>query len=327
MPSVLIGAGPLRNHSGPFRDCLVAAGFDTIDPAGDHTLTFAELRPALPQCAAIVAGGEHLGPEQMDLAPGLRVIARTGVGYDSVDIVAATARKIVVTITPGTNHGSVAEQAFGLLLGVTRRIAYNDRMIRLGLWDRTLVSPIRGKTLGLLGFGRIARAMVARARAFEMRVIATDPQVDPRLAASMEVPLVGLDELVSSSDVLSLHCPATPETRHLVNRELLARMPAGSILINTARGSIVDESALLDAVKSGHLAGAGLDVLEVEPAIAEHPFFAVDQIVMSPHLGGIDTLSMAAMAELAARNIVDLYQGRWPAECVVNSSLAIAWRW
>ncbi len=327
MPTALISAGPLRGKPGRFREILHQAGFETFDPPGDGTLTGEELARWLPDCAAIVAGGETLGPPVLDLAPGLRVIARTGVGYDSVDVPAASARGIVVAITPGTNQESVSEQAFALLLAVTRRIAVNDRKARLGGWDRTLVAPIRGRTLGLVGFGRIGRAMVERARAFGMRVIASDPLFDPAGGDGLDVPMLPLPDLLAQADVVSLHCPALPATRHVIGREALALMPTGSILINTARGSVVDEEALLEALRSGHLAGAGLDVLEQEPPPADHPFFQLDQVVISPHLGGIDTLAMAAMAEAAAQNIVDLQQGRWPTGSIVNNEIRADWRW
>lgn len=327
MPSVLIGAGPLRGQNGSFREILLNAGFEALDPPGEGMLTSGDLERWLPGCSAIVAGGERIGPEMLDLAPGLRVIARTGVGYDSVDLPAATARGIVVTITPGTNHESVAEQAFGLLLAVTRRIAVNDRGIRGGGWDRTIVAPIRGRTIGLVGLGRIGAAMVPRARAFGMRVIACDPYLDAAAVAALAVPLLPFEKVVAQADVLSLHCPATAETCRMIGREALDRMPTGSILLNTARGSVVDEPALLEAVESGHLAGAGLDVLAQEPPPADHPFFKVDRIVLSPHLGGIDTMAMTAMADAAARNVVELYAGRWPGEAVVNSELKAGWRW
>lgn len=327
MPSVLISAGPLRGKPGRFRDLLHQAGFETVDPPGDGMLTREDLARWLPGRVAVVAGGERLDAAALDLAPGLRVIARTGVGYDSVDVPAATARGIAVAITPGTNHDSVAEQAFALLLAVTRRIALNDRQARGGVWDRTLVAPVRGRTLGLVGFGRIGRAMVERARAFGMEVVACDPQCAPAGGDRLGVPILPLPDLLARADVVSLHCPALPETRHLIGAEALALMPAGSILINTARGSIVDEAAVAAALRSGHLAGAGLDVLEQEPPPSDHPFFEFDQVVISPHLGGIDTLAMAAMAELAARNIIDLRAGRWPAEAVVNPEVRAGWDW
>ncbi len=328
MPTVLIGSGPLRNQPGRFRELLVQAGFETIDPPGDGTLTEADLRAQLPKVEAIVAGGEPITDELMAMSPRLKVIARTGVGYDAVDVAAATSRGIAVTITPGTNHDSVAEQAFALLLALTRRIALNDRIIREGGWDRTLPAPLRGKTLGLVGLGRIGRAMVPRALAFGMRVLAYDPLPSlPAPVATDDFERVGFDELLSRSDVVSLHLPLLPTTRGLFNREMLGRMRAGSYLINTARGGIVVESDLHEALVSGHLAGAGLDVFEQEPPEPSEPLLQLPNVVSSPHVAGIDVRSMADMAEKAAWCIVELSQGRWPSDCIVNPEVQTRWSW
>jgi phosphoglycerate dehydrogenase-like enzyme len=257
----------------------------------------------------------------------LRVIARTGVGYDAIDVPAATARKIAVTITPGTNQESVAEQAFALLLALTRNIVNYDRMIRDGRWDRALVQPLRGKTLGLVGLGRIGRAVATRALAFGMRVIAFDPVADNEFDARHGLVRQAFEELLAASDVVSLHLPLLPETRGLINDRTLALMRPGSYLINTSRGGLVVEADLARALASGHLAGAGLDVLNQEPPGPGNPLLGLPNVVLSPHMGGIDTKSMADMAELAARCIVSLYRGEWPEGCVVNGELADGWRW
>lgn len=327
MPRVLIGADALRSQPGFFRERLISAGFEPVDPPGDHTLTEPELLEWLPGCSAIVAGGEPLTARVMDRSAGLRVIARVGVGYDRVDVPAATGHRVAVTITPGTNHESVAEQAFALLLAVTRRICVNDRSIRAGGWDRTLPIPLRGKSLGLVGLGRIGRAMVPRARAFGMRVQGFDPAISPAEAEELGVRLLDLEELVEESDVISLHVPVTDQTSRMVNRAWLDRMKAGSILLNSSRGGLVDQSALLEALESGHLAGAGLDVTDPEPPSPSEPLLQAPTLVLSPHLGGIDTLALAAMAESAAQSIVDLFKGEWPHGKVVNDSISEGWAW
>ncbi len=224
MPNVLIGPPPLRNQPGPFREILKAAGFQPIDPPGDHTLTEADLRAALPEADAMLAGGERIKAELLDLAPRLRVIARTGVGYDTVDIAAATARRIAVVITPGTNHESVAEQTFALLLALTRDVVNNDGIIRAGGWCRALVQPLRGKTLGLVGLGRIGRAVATRALAFGMRVVAYDTLADADFDAHHAITRLDLDALLAASHVVSLHLPLTDQTRGLIGRATLARM-------------------------------------------------------------------------------------------------------
>jgi D-3-phosphoglycerate dehydrogenase / 2-oxoglutarate reductase len=326
-PTVLIGPSPLRNKPGAFREILHGAGLRTVDPAGTDTLSDEQLREFLPSADAMVAGGERITAELMDLAPRLRVISRTGVGYDAIDIPAASARKIVVTITPGTNHDSVAEQAFSLLLALTRNVVAGDQIIKAGGWSRALPRPLRGLTLGLIGIGRIGRAMIPRALAFGMKVVACDPVADPQLDAQYGLRRLGLDELLAGADVVSLHAPLVEATRGLIGRQALALMRPGSILINTARGGLVDEDALYESLASGHLAGAGLDVLNSEPPDPRNPLLALPNVVLSAHIGGIDTQAMADMANLASQCIADLYRGTWPGPCVVNAEIAEGWRW
>lgn len=327
MPSVLVGPVLLRNQPGPFRDVLVSAGFELIDPIGEPALTPDELRTYLPRADALLAGGEQLTAEMFGIAPWLRVVARTGVGYDLIDLRAACSHNVVVTITPGANQESVAEQAFGLLLGLCRNIVGNDRTIHQGGWDRTLVAPVRGKTLGLLGLGRIGQAVAVRARAFGMTVIACDPLVNREFDERCQIRRVNLDELLAESDILSLHAPLTDETRGLVNKSFLARMRPGAFLLNTARGGLVVEADLRDSIVSGHLAGAGLDVLNQEPPEPGNLLLGLPNVILSPHIAGTDQKSMSDMAEQAARAIVDLYHNRWPSECVVNREIQQGWRW
>lgn len=327
MPNVLIAPYPLRNQPGPFRERLEAAGFTTIDPVADGTLDEPVLREYLPNADAMLAGGEALGPEVLALAPRLRVIARTGVGYDAVDLTAASRQKIAVTITPGTNQGSVAEQTFALLLALTRNVVPNDQTIRRGDWDRSLVRPIRGATLGIVGMGRIGRAVASRALAFEMNVVACDPLPPADDEKRLGIARLGFEELLRTADVVSLHAPLVDATKGLIRRETLALMKPGAILLNTARGGLVVENDLYEALVSGRIAGAGLDVLNAEPPGTGNPLLKLPNVVFSPHLGGIDTRAMADMADMAARCVVDLFEGRWPADCVVNPEIAPGWRW
>ncbi len=327
MPTVLIGSGPIRNEPGTFRTLLEAAGFTTIDPPGHGPLTQEQLLADLPKADAILAGGEPLRASVIEASPNLRAIARTGVGYEAVDLAAANARKIAVAITPGTNQESVAEHAFALLLALTRRIALNDRIIRDGGWDRTIVEPIRGKTLGLVGLGRIGRAMVPRARAFGLDVISYEPVADDTYDAQWGIRRMPLPDLLAEADIVSLHLPLTDPTRGLFHREIFARMKRGALFLNTARGGLVIEDDLYEALVSGHLAGAGLDVFDPEPPSAGNPLLQLPNVVSSPHMGGIDSKAMDDMATLAAQVVIDLHQGRWPAECLVNPEIGPGWRW
>jgi len=327
MPSVLIGPYLLRNQPGQFRQILSDAGFELIDPVGDFALTTEQLRPYLSRIDTLLAGGERMTHDLFELAPNLRVIARTGVGYDLIDVAAATAHKVAVTITPGTNQESVAEQTMALLLALARRIVANDRVIHAGGWDRALVTPIRGMTLGLIGMGRIGRAVAVRARVFRMRVVAFDTVLHNEFDERHGIERLPIDDILACSDAVSLHVPLTPATHGMVNRDFLARMRPGSFLINTSRGGLVVENDLCDALRSGQLAGAGLDVFNHEPPEPGNPLLGLPNVVLSPHIAGTDTLSMREMAEQAARGIVDLYHNQWPQDCVVNSELREGWRW
>jgi len=327
MPTVLISPEPLRHQPGPFREVLEAAGFDCLEIPPGPTTTEAQLREVLPKVDAMLAGSELITAALLDLAPRLRAIARTGVGYDAVDVAAASARGIAVTITPGANQESVAEQTFSLLLALARNIVNNDRTIRGGGWSRALVQPLRGKTLGLVGLGRIGRAVASRAIAFGMRVVAFDPVSSPEVDTQLGISRRTFEELLAESDVVSLHLPLVPTTRGLINRETLAKMRPGSYLINTSRGGLVVEADLAESLASGHLGGAGLDVFNSEPPEPGNPLLALPNTVLSPHLGGIDLKGMADMGEMAARCIVTLYQGGWPDGCVVNQEIAPGWKW
>jgi phosphoglycerate dehydrogenase-like enzyme len=327
MPTVLIGPAHLRLASGAFRDLLGASGFTIIDPVGAPALNEAELRRYLPEADALLAGGEMISRAMFELAPRLRVIARVGVGYDLIDIPAATLHRVAVTITPGANQESVAEQMFALLLAVARNVPGNDRTIKAGGWDRTLPQPLRGATLGLLGLGRIGRAVATRAIAFGMDVVAFDTIPPSEFEIRHGIGRLDFDELLAAADIVSIHLPLTETTRGLFRRDTFRRMRPGAILINTARGAHVVEEDLYECLKSGHLAGAGLDVLNQEPPDPGNPLLTLPNVVLSPHLGGIDTKGLADMATMAAQCIIDLHQGRWPSGCVVNTALEAAWRW
>ena len=329
MPTVLIGSEPIRHQPGSFRTLLEASGFRVVDPDRPTKLTEADLLEFLPGCDAIIAGGETISASVIAASGRLRAIARTGVGYDAVDVEAATARKIPVTITPGANHDAVAEQVFALLLAVLKDVTHHDRAIRSGQWVRSLLPrPTRGRTIGLVGLGRIGRATAIRALAFGMKVIAHEPVGDHEgFATRHGIERVEFEELLARSDVVSLHLPLVEATRGLMDRSVFEKMKEGSILINTARGGLVREDHLVEALRSGRLAGAGLDVFDREPPPTDHPLWSLPNVVLSPHMAGVDELAMADMAEMAARCLVELHQGRWPTESVVNPEVAPDWRW
>jgi phosphoglycerate dehydrogenase-like enzyme len=275
----------------------------------------------------VIAGGEVFSEEVLAALPGLRVIARSGVGYDRVDVAAATRHDVVLTITPTANHESVAEHALMLLLAVAKRLTFNDRQARGGKWPMQPSFPVRGTTIGILGLGRIGRSFAVRARALGATLIATDVAADRDFAREQGIELVDFDTLLARSDYLSIHCPLSAETQGRFDRAAFARMKPGSALINTARGGIVVESELIAALQSGHLRGAGLDCFEREPPSPDNPLFQMEQVVCTPHIAGSDTRSQQDMASEAADCIIQLYCGRWPEAAVVNRELSGRWQW
>jgi glyoxylate reductase len=251
----------------------------------------------------------------LDRAPRLRVVANFAVGYDNIDVRACAARGIVVTNTPGVLSEATADLAFGLVLSAARRITEGDRLVRrgafLGLTPSFLVGArIHGATLGIVGLGRIGQAMARRARGFEMDVIySSRTRVPVEVERALGATAVEIDELFTRADVVSLHCPLTAETRHLVNAARLARMKPGAILVNTTRGSVVDEAALAFALGRGPIGASGLDVYEDEPRV--HPaLLGLENVVLSPHLGSADRPTREAMARIAADNVLAVLAGR-----------------
>jgi phosphoglycerate dehydrogenase-like enzyme len=306
---------------------LEAAGLEVVYPtAGLSLLDPKNLISQLAGIDAVLASVECYDRAVIE-ASRLRVIARVGVGYDAVDVAAATDCGALVTITPGTNEHSVAELTIALITGVFRGLPYRYHEVRSGKWTKRALPRLSGKTLGLVGLGRIGRAVVPRAQGLGLKVIAHDPLADPEFAEQFGVRLCTFAELLDQADIVSLHMPATVQTTDLINRQTLAQMKRGAVLINTSRGALVDEDALCDALKSGHLLGAGLDVFKIEPLRLDSPLLALDNVLLSPHMGGLDEESLEAMTALAARCVAELYQGRWPEGCVVNEQLRPGWKW
>jgi phosphoglycerate dehydrogenase-like enzyme len=327
MPRVLVVTPNLRTLQHPYREVLASAGFEIVFPAAGADLSdSAVLIGQLQGIDAVIASTEPYTPAVL-AASRLRVISRTGVGYDAVDVPAATRHGVIVTITAGTNHHSVAEAALALLLGVFRGLPWRHQEVQTGRWTRRTLPRLMGKTIGLVGLGRIGRAMVPRCHGLGLHVIAHDPLADSAWAAQNNVRLCPFDELLRDADIVSLHLPASVESTNLMNAAALARMKRGSVLINTSRGALVDEDALVAALRCGHLLGAGLDVFKTEPLPLESPLLTLDNVLMLPHIAGLDEESQHATALRAAQSIVDLCQGRWPAECVVNAELREGWRW
>jgi glyoxylate reductase len=242
----------------------------------------------------------------------LKIVSTIAVGYNNIDIAAARERGIVVTNTPDVLTESTADLTWSLILGVMRRIVEGDRLVRRGQWkgfalDFMLGSDLRGKQLGVVGFGRIGQAVAARAPAFGMRVAYTGRGPKPGVAGEF----MPLDRLLATSDIVSLHCPLTPETRHLINQTTLARMKRSAYLISAARGPIVEEAALVWALENRLIAGAALDVYEQEPEIHKG-LLAFENVVLSPHLGSSAIETRTTMIQLAVQNIIAVLSGHPP---------------
>ncbi len=307
---------------------LEAAGLEIVyPPIGINLYDEQRLIDHLPGIDAMLAGMEPLSARVL-AASQLKVIARFGVGYDAIDVPAATARQIAVTITPGTNQVSAAEHTLALLLGVMRGLPSRDRTVRDGSWVRPPLHRLAGKTLALIGLGRIGKEVVPRALALGVRVIAYDPYPDLAFMERYAVPLVSFEQALAQADIVSLHLPCTAATTNIINRESLAKMQHGAILINTARGGLVDEAALADALQSGHLWGAGLDAFVTEPPNLDNRLLHLPNVLLTPHTAGLDHESVRAMGTLAAQCIACLAQGQAvPDGCLVNQELESAWNW
>lgn len=321
-PRVLIAPAPLKEIEPVYGPALAAAGAELVFPARNAQMTEAELLELLPGCAASLAGSEPYTRAVIAAAAakGLKVIARAGVGFDGVDVQAATDHGVAVTITPGTNQDSVAEHTFMLILALARNLIAQHNQIAAGQWPRRANRPLRGSTLGVLGLGRIGRAVARMGQAFQMTVIAHEPFPDAAFAAAHGIPLLPMDDVFRQADWVTLHMPMLPESRQCVNARTLGLMKPTAHLINTARGGVVCEPDLYAALKAGRIAGAGLDVFEAEPP-GDNPLLALDNVVMTAHTAGVDLKSRDDMARMAGQAIAKLIGGGWPADWVVNPSV------
>jgi len=249
--------------------------------------------------------------------PQLAVVANVAVGYDNVDLAAARAAGVVVTNTPGVLDGATADLTMGLVLAAARRIAEGDRFLRTGtpwVWGPRMLTGLdlsAGATLGVVGYGRIGRAVARRARAFDLHVLATPTRSELTDAERDAVEFRALPELLAESDVVTLHCPLTPQTHHLVDDDALARMRPTALLVNTARGAIVDTDALVRALGEGRLAGAALDVFEDEPNV-DPRLLALEQVLVTPHLGSAASATRSEMCRLSVANAAAVLAGRPP---------------
>lgn len=326
MPNVLCTA--LNTDTGPHLPLLEAAGFTCLHPPPGRNLYDAQVLFEVAQnCEAVMAGSEPWPRWVIEGLPRLRVLSRTGVGFDAIDLAACDDCRVVVATTPGVNHHAVAEHTIAMLMGVARGFPARDQQVRAGSWKRVSTPRIMGRTLGLVGLGRIGRAVATRARGLGLQVIAYDCQPAVEFAEQWNVRLVSLEHIWRESDYISLHLPMSPDVKHLINAQTLAQMKPGAVLINTARGALVDEAALYEALRSGRLRAAALDVFETEPLPLDSPLLKLDNVLLSGHVAGLDDESHRDMLTMAADTIIQLYRGGWPAERIRNLAGVKDWKW
>jgi glyoxylate reductase len=317
MAKVVVGA-PL-----PGRIDEILAGHQLVRPPdGAAELSRARLLEELRDAAGLLTLlSVRIDDALLAGAPGLRVVANCAVGYDNIDVAAAARRGIVVTNTPDVLTDATADLTLALMLAAARRLPEGGALLRSGNWrgwepELLPALDLDGAQLGIIGLGRIGRAVARRARGFGMRIAYAQPRpAPPEIETALDATRLPLDELIAGSDIVSLHCPLGPATRHLMNASRIAAMKPRAVLVNTSRGAIVDETALAAALSRGHLLGVGLDVFEDEPRV--HPdLVASGRAVLMPHLGSATVGTRIAMAELAAQSIADVLAGRRPAHVV-----------
>ncbi|MCA9836325.1 MAG: phosphoglycerate dehydrogenase [Trueperaceae bacterium] len=301
--------------SGPHYELLEREGYECIFKAPEHSMDAETLGALLPGIDGLILGLDDCSAKALDKADKLKIISRFGVGFDNVDVAAASAKGIIVARAVGGNASSVVELALGLMFALARSLVLSGSAAKKNEWPRPRGWELGGKTLGLIGFGIIGKQLAEKATALGMKVIAFDPY--EKTTDSVE--LVTLDELLNRSDIVSLHCALTHETRNLLNKARLAQMKQGAYLINTARGAIIDETALYDVLVSGHLGGAAMDAFASEPPL-DNPLLQLDNFIATPHIGANTREAAANVSMLVAQNLVDVLSGK-PCPNLVNPEI------
>ena len=276
----------------------------TAKPLVEH-----DLIALLGDCDGCIAGIDHFSANVINSAPKLKVISRYGVGIDNVDMEAARLRNVTVCNTPGANAHAVADLTIALLLCIARKIPMLDKAAKEGEWPRSIGIELYGKTIGILGLGAIGREVARRASGFSMRILAYDPFIDADYADSNGIIAADFNTVTGEADFLCLHMPLTVETRYVISADTMRNMKKGSVIVNTARGGLIDEAAAYELLKSGHLGGLGLDVFEQEPP-QQSPLFELKNVVITPHTAGHTKEAIAAMTEISIQNLIDVLSGK-----------------
>ena len=307
---ILLTTTSFQDTPGPHHEALKKSGFEIVTARGP--LSEAEmLEFAKAGFDGFLNGDDVITAAVIDAAlPKLKVIAKYGIGLDSIDVKHATAKKIPVLFTPGVNHTTVAEHCFGLMIALAKHFWPHLRSTKKGEWKRITGNELYGKKIAVLGMGRIGKEVIKRARAFDMKSVGYDVYWDENFAKEYDVPRAGtVLEAVRDADVVSLHMNLDDKNRGMFNKDLLSKMKKGAWLINTARGGLVVEEDIAEACKSGHLGGYGTDVLDKEPPAADHPFREIDNIIVTPHVGSRTLESVERQAMRAVLNLVNFLKG------------------
>ena len=317
MGKVLVSASHFDTLGKEAWELLTANGHEVIyDPnRAFPAYSFEELKEIIGDIDAALIGMDKYTEEVFQLAPKLKAVAKFGVGVDNIDGLAAKKYGIKVLNAPGQNSNAVAEMCVAFILDLLRRIVPLHGEVLQGKWPRFVGAELKGKTVGLLGFGAISKLVARKLLAFEAKIIAFDLYTDVTKAGALEVEAVTLEDLIARSDILSLHIPATSETRHMFNDETFAKMKPGAFLINTARGALVDADALVRALHTGQIAGAAIDVFEPEPLPPDSPLLRCENVILTPHTGAETVEAYQNVSLTTARDIIAVLRGDEPLHC------------
>ncbi len=312
MTRVLLSTTSFQDTPGVHHDLLAAAGFEVVRERGP--LPESRMLDLAGQFDAYLCGDDALTRAVLQKSlPRLKVVSKYGIGLDKIDVAAATDLRIPVLFTPGVNHTTVAEHTFALLLAAVRNLVVEANHVAAGRWTRITGSEVCGKTLAIVGFGRIGREVAIRARAFGLRVIGYGNYWDEDFARWHDIVRVeSFDDLLAQADFISLHTKLTPQTRHLIHAGNIGRIRRGAVIVNCARGEIIELAALVDALKSGHLKAYAADVLDQEPPPADHPLLGLPNVILTPHIGSRTHESVQRQASCAVENLTRFLSGRTP---------------
>lgn len=309
---VLVTIPWFKDKTAPEFDRLRAAGCEILINRNARAYNEAELIEVIPEIHVTIAGSEPYNDRTLAVARSLKLIARVGVGYDMIDVAAATKRKIPVAMAFGTNHEAVADHAFAMLATLCNQLTTYHDSVREGEWRARFHRSLWQGTIGIIGLGRIGRALARRCAGFEMRILAHDIQPDAAFAKANGIEMVDLETLLQEADFVSVNAPHTPLTDKMINADVLARMKPSAYLINTARGGLVDEPALIDALRTKQIAAAGLDVVATEPLPGTSPLCDLDNVLLSPHCAGVSDKAVSMMLNRCVDSILDIKDGRKP---------------